>query len=243
MMNLYEGNNIPSYLGDILHGPHYFETLFRNHIDGYAHNQPQVNENSGVTLLSKNRFFNLVGNVIGHSHFTTYQATGSATQNAIYSLGDQGTGSGGSVGDDPNVLRTVLRWGNWDSVTSTNDNGTNDATGTRFVASEVPSGIPNFANPVPGSQALPASLFRSSKPAYFGNVAWPPVGPDITNGNITTATGGHANKIPARLCFENTAIDSAYGTRNIRAHNAAACYGSGATTPPPAAPSNLRIIP
>jgi hypothetical protein len=245
IMNLYEGNNIPSYLGDILHGTHYFETLFRNHIDGYAHNQPQVNENSGITLLTHNRFFNLIGNVIGHSHFTTYQANGVQTPDAIYSFGDQGTGSGGAVGDDSNVARTVMRWGNWDSVTSSSDSSSNDQTGTRFVASEVPSGIPNFANPVPSSQALPASLFRSSKPSYFGAVPWPAIGPDVAGSDITTATGGHANKIPARLCFENTGVDSAYGSRNIRAFNAGTCYGapvSGGGGVQPAAPSNLRII-
>ena len=233
LLNLYEGNNIPSFLGDILHGPHYFETLFRNHIDGYAHNQQQVNENSGIILLSKNRFFNLVGNVIGHSHFTSYQALQSANQNAIYGFGHQGSGSGTSVGNDANVLRTVVRWGNWDSVNSA----------TRFLASEVPSGIPNFANPVPATQSLPESFYLSSKPAWFGSVPWPPIGPDVTGGNITgVPTGGHANKIPSRLCFENTALDSAYPSSNprIRLFNAATCYGQSGPVTVPSTPPNLR---
>jgi aryl-alcohol dehydrogenase-like predicted oxidoreductase len=64
----------------------------------------------------------------------------------------------------------------------------------------------------------------------------------VTGGNIS-GYGGHANKIPARLCFENTTVDSAYGN-GIRLFNAAACYGSGSgqTVPAPTAPSNLRIV-
>jgi hypothetical protein len=29
------------------------------------------------------------------------------------------------------------------------------------------------------SRALGASLFYSSKPAYFGSLQWPPIGPDV----------------------------------------------------------------
>lgn len=242
MLNLYEGNTIPSYIGDILHGPHYFETLFRNLIDGYAHNQQQVNENGGVVLLTNNRFFNLVGNVIGHSHFTTYEVNQAASQNTIFGLGFRGTGSGSVVANDANVKRTLLRWGNWDSVTSTNDTGTNDATGTRFVSGEVPSTIPNFPSPVPSSQTLPASFYLSAKPSWFGAIPWPPVGPDVANGNVS-GVGGHANKIPARVCFEAATNDPAYASSNprIRVFNADACYGTGG--PPPTQSNGLGLTP
>ena len=235
MLNLYEGNNLPSYLGDILHGPHFMETLFRNHIDGFTHNQTQVNENTAIVLLTQNRFFNLVGNVIGHSHFTTYESLQSANQNAIYGFGSQGSGSGTAVGNDPNVQRTVMRWGNWDSVSNA----------TRFVASEVPSGIANFANPVPASQNLPPSFYLSAQPPWwttaFGTPPWPAVGPNVTGGNISNSTtGGHANKIPARLCFENTPVDPAYASSNprIRLYDARTCYAQSAG---PNAPSNLIV--
>jgi hypothetical protein len=238
MMNLYEGNNLPSYLGDVLHGPHYFETLFRNHMDGYTHNQTQVNENSAFSLLTHNRFFNIIGNVIGHSHYTTYQASQTQNQNAIFVLGSQGTGSGGAVGSDAHVARTLMRWGNWDSV--------NNA--TRFVAGEVPSDITSFPNPIPAFQTLPASFYLGGKPAWwataFGTPPWPAIGPDVTGGNVSNSpTGGHANKIPARLCFENSPVDPAYPSSNprIRLFNANTCYAQQTTGAAPSAPGSPAL--
>jgi hypothetical protein len=51
-------------------------------------------------------------------------------------------------------------------------------------------------------------------------VAWPPIGPDVTGGNIAN-TGGHANKIPAQLCYENTAKNAG---GFLTAFDADACY-------------------
>ena len=57
-----------------------------------------------------------------------------------------------------------MRWGNWDVVTQ----------GSRFMASEVPSGITTFANPVPSGQTLPASFFLNSKPDFWAaSKPWP----------------------------------------------------------------------
>ena len=36
--------------------------------------------------------------------------------------------------------------------------------------------------------------------------------------------GGHANKIPARLCWEKAAIDAAYGGMNVRVFAPDTCY-------------------
>jgi hypothetical protein len=249
-MDLIEGNNLGNIYGDIIHGVHYMNTFFRNHVDGYAH-MVTTPEDAGIELNYHNRFYNVIGNVIGHSHFTTYQTDQSSNDNAIFETGHRGSSSPALSSDDPHVLRTLMRWGNWDSVTSTNDNGTNDSTGTRFVSAEVPSGITSFANAVPGSQALPASFYLSAQPSWWGTPygvpAWPPIGPDVANSNITTATGGHANKIPARLCFENTASDPAYSTLPTKIFSASTCYldAGGAPPPPPptspAAPSGLIV--
>jgi hypothetical protein len=123
----------------------------------------------------------------------------------------------------------MFRWGNYDTV--------NNA--VRFVASEVPSGITPFPNPLPASQALPASFYLSGPPSFWstpwGTPPWPAIGPDVTSGNIT-GWSGHANKIPARLCYENTPK-----TNNILNFNAAACYSSTAA-PRPNPPTNLTII-
>src|SRR5207245_1907916 len=84
--------------------------------------------------------------------------------------------------------------------------GTSDfVTGTsRFGVSEVPSVLSQFANPVPPNNILPASLYLSAKPSWFGSGTWPPIGPDVTGGQDPT---GHAYNIPSKLCYNNTAKD------------------------------------
>jgi hypothetical protein len=235
MMDLFEGNNFGSVLGDIIHGPHYFGTLFRNLLNGSTENSPQVT-GYGLGLHTHNRFFNIVGNVFGYSGWTKYETDFDDDGQAVYVLGWQGNASGGTVQNDPDVIRTLMRWGNWDSV--------NNA--TRWQSSEVPSGLANYANPVPPSQTLPASFYLSSRPSWWstpwGTPPWPAIGPDVSGGDISNSpTGTHASKIPARLCFENTALDSAYPSSNprVRLFDASTCYGGGDTTIP-SVPRNLR---
>jgi hypothetical protein len=229
-MNLLEGNNFRNFSSDNIHTSHFFTTLFRNHFDGTLRNPSSTEAQAGATIYAVQRFVNVVGNVFGSSQWTSYSASTSHCTNCIYELGWQGTNANavGVTGNDTNVARTILRWGNWDNVTSTNDNGTNDATGTRFVNAEVPSGITNFANPVPANQALPASFYLNSKPNWWpASTPWPPIGPDVANGTLTLS-GGHAYKIPARTCFDNAAVDPAYGSSSprVRVFNAASCYTS-----------------
>ena len=44
-----------------------------------------------------------------------------------------------------------------------------------------------------GGAALPKSLYLKEKPAWFGDLAWPPFGPDVDF---------QKNKIPAQVRFE-----------------------------------------
>ena len=56
---------------------------------------------------------------------------------------------------------------------------------------------------------LPASFYLSAKPAWFGSVPCPPIGPDVTcSANCVSTSGNHANKIPARVCYESSSKDS-----------------------------------
>jgi hypothetical protein len=246
MMDLYEGNNWETFLADVTHGTHHFETLFRNHFDGTTNNTHGTT-GMAVGLLSNNRFFNAVANVIGSSDYSMYEDNIGANPNtdAAFNLGWQGNNSGNPVTNDTNVKRTLMRWGNWDQFTSTNDTGTNDQTGTRFVSAEVPSGITNFPNAVPASQTLPASFYLNSKPAWFGSVPFPAIGPDVASGNapntVSSPTGGHANLIPARVCYESAAIDSAYGSLNVRVFNADTCYGNLSPLPDPPTGLNATV--
>jgi len=246
MMSLWEGNNISTFYGDVTHGSHNFITLFRNHFNGAANNN-SCTTGEAIAILTNNRFFNAIGNVAGASSYAQYEIElGNNNISAIFNLGWQGNNSGTPVTNDPNVKRTLMRWGNWDMFTSTNRTATNDQTGTRFVSAEVPSGITNFPNPLPASQALPASFYLSSKPSWFGSVPFPPIGPDVVNGSAPNTalapTGGHANKIPARACFEGLSNDPAYPTSfpRVKIFNAATCYGGGISQVQP--PTGLQAV-
>jgi hypothetical protein len=226
---LHEGHDGLGVLHDDIHGTTQFNTIFRNHFYGDVWNNPPKTSNTSIIhLQSYGRYFNIVGNVLGRTgYYTTYEPSGSTGDGDknIYSFGDSPESA---VPNDPLVKSTLLRWGNYDTVTGA----------VRWNAGEVPSGISKFANPVPSTQNLPASLYLSGKPAWFGDVAWPPIGPDVAGGTVSGYVG-HANKIPARLCYEETAK-----TNNILNFNAATCYGSGTTTPPgtPAPPTGLNVI-
>lgn len=231
MHALFEGNDSATFMGDIAHARHHFITLFRNVYTGDAQNASQT-DHGGLDIETGNRFFNVVGNVLGWTSWNTYEANLSLNDNAVYILGWQGNTSGTAVGSDSNVKRTLMRWGNWDKVSNA----------SRFVSAEVPSGISNYPNPVPASQNLPASFYLNAKPAWFGSTPFPAIGPDVTGGNISNSpTGGHAYKIPARSCYENTAKDGS----GIVLFNADTCYllQVGSDPPPPPVLSPITLNP
>ena len=137
------------------------------------------------------------------------------------------------------MINTLYRWGNYDVVTG----GVRWCGGASLSANckgftEVPSD--QF---VPGSQTLPASFYRSSKPSWFGSTPWPSIGPDVTGGNdggLFADTSGHTNMIPAKNCYLNVMKGPADGTGSVLTFNAATCYGA-VSGPANAAPSNLTV--
>ncbi len=224
LLMLLEGNQGTGFTSDVVHGTHFLMTQFRNHWQG---NSP---DGTNEWIQAYNRFFNVIGNVLGGSEYSTYESLLILrTRAEIFSLGDKRV-TGYPMPTDPRAGATLMRWGNYDTVTGT----------VRFNPAEVPSSIANFANPVPGNQTLPASFYRAARPAWWstpwGTPPWPAIGPDVTGGNVA-GYAGHAHKIPARLCFENSAIDSTYGNANIRVFNASNCYGAVGQTVP-AAPTS-----
>ena len=244
---LWEGNQAVGLVGDDIHGTRHFVTAFRNYLSGRdaASPTPKTQQTSVIILEAYNRYFNFVGNVLGTpGYHTNYQvAPSSATDGgsaalanrSIYSFGYSGNeGTHGAFNNDMTLLPTTMRWGNYDTV--------NNA--VRFVASEVPTGLSLYANPVPVSQVLPASLRLALQPGFWrtpwGTPPWPAIGPDVTGGNVP-GLGGHANNIPAQMCYANSPIDANYpgaADRGMLLFNAASCYPNAAG---PAAPTNLRI--
>ncbi len=228
-MELFEGNIGIGLTADDIHGTHNFETAFRNYWIGWE--SGKTSQTVPVNLYAGSRFFNIIGNVLGkagyHTNYEDAEPSGSNYDKSIYALGWSGNGgtTSSSVPDDPNVANTLMRWGNYDVATGT----------VRWDASEVPSGLSQYANSVPSSQTLPASFFLSGKPSWWGtpwgNPPWPAIGPDVTGG---PGPGGHEYEIPAELCYDNTSKDS----NGILNFSADSCYTS---SPAPAAPTNLGV--
>jgi hypothetical protein len=205
---LHEGNDGQGASHDNIHGTTHFNTLFRNHFYGDVWNDPRKFDNTAIiNIAAYGRYFNVIGNVLGRTdYYATYESHLSQNPKAIFAIG---WSRRRIVPSDPLAKSTMFRWGNYDTVNAA----------ARFASAEVPTALPAFGNFLPGDKRLPASFYLSSKPDFFGNVPWPPIGPDVTGGSVP-GWGGHANKIPARLCFENTPK-----TGKVLNFNATACYG------------------
>ena len=219
-MLLVEGNSGLGMNADDVHGSHHFITEFRNHWYGDIWNNPVKASNTTLIHLEAwTRFSNILGNVLGRSgYYTTYSVDQNTNDKAIITTGDPDN----SPTKDARVKATGMFWGNYDTVTAA----------TRWNASEVPSGITNFANPVPGNQNLPASFYLSSKPSFFGTTPYPAVGPDVTGGN---GPAGHSYYIPAESCWYNV-MKGVVGSSGALAFDADGCYaastGSSYVAPP-----------
>jgi hypothetical protein len=231
--HLFEGNELNSIESDDLHGVGGSSaTYFRNQLTGRGYNgvtAPATLTSNGTGPIVMNygwRGVNVIGNVLGYGgYFTQYQVSpgvgdAEACQTSIYALGFGTVNCGsGTPGSDALVASTMLRWGNYDTV--------NDA--VRFVASEVPTtGVPFIdGNFVPATQTLPASLYLSAKPSFWGTMPWPAIGPDVTGGTVTAGTsslGGHAYPIPARACYTNVMAGPADGSGGALEFDAKNCY-------------------
>lgn len=166
------------------------------------------------------RFPNLIGNVLGSLGLnTTYNAGGGGTATNVLQIGLVNTVINANVPSnlDPNMLSMV--WGTADSAT---DNGHTVWT-ARFNSAEVPNGFSSYAlsqwalsNPVPANNTIPASFYRASAPSWFGSTTWPPIGPDVTGGDIVRCSGGTYDRalMPsgyAALCTGGTTSQDASG--------------------------------
>ena len=244
--SLFEGNIGPGGRADSTFGSGALSTFFRNRFLGadYADGTSKTGYTYPMGLEFWNRFYNLIGNVLGtsgyHNEYECSTATGcSNSDTSIFVFGYSGAGQQTCANStycppDPLVASTVMRWGNYDTVNAA----------VRFVNSEVPSGLSQYANAVPSSHTLPASFYLSSRPSFSntpqGTLAWPPIGPDVTGGNMS-GVNGYANLNPAANCYVNVMGGPSNGTGAALSFNASACYlSSGNTLPAP--PTNLTAV-
>jgi hypothetical protein len=228
---LYEGNEGAGLTSDTIHGSHHFVTAFRNQFTGWE--TGKTAQTVPVNIYAHSRYYNVIGNVLGtsgyHNNYVSADPNGTSPDTSIYDLG---WGDSDGAPADTLVQPTIMMWGNYDTVNAA----------ARFVGSEVPSGLSIYANPVPSSNTLPASLYHTSTPSWWtSGKAWPAIGPDVTGGNISNLAG-HAYTIPAQDCYTKTMGGPADGSGNALTFNASNCYSSstgGSTAPAP--PSNLTV--
>jgi hypothetical protein len=270
---LVEGNVMTQFYDEDYHGTHNFNTVFRNLMQGWYSNPtaPKQINAQGFLTDSFNRSDNVVGNLFGTYGLTTvykHVAASGETSSPEYAL-SVGQGNGGTspaIPGDTLANPSILFWGNFDNVTNAlRWCGNSGDTGWSTVcssATEVPLSSP-YPLPVPtvgdttaGQPALPASLFRTSPPAYWGSTPWPAIGPGVTSGNVgycsgtlntsgefagmaalssgqctgtslvASAWGGYAYAIPAMACALNTMGMPPDGSGGALTFNAATCYSS-----------------
>ena len=171
MLNLIEGNVIHWYKDDGYFGSSSHNTLFRNRIDWQ------------IALKHFSNYYNIVGNVLGtagvnHGYETETSDYYNARLSPVYELGFPNIGNvhhGGTfIGPttppdyhslpntlegcqqlDRNVKATILRHGNFD-----------------YVSNKV------IWDPAISDRTIPNSLYLPGKPAWWGELPWPPIGPD-----------------------------------------------------------------
>ncbi len=276
-LNLFEGNDAYRIDADNGAGPGTQSTNFRNLYSGYEVGMP--NASTPVTLAALVRDWNFIGNVMGTpSIHTNYQGYASSTTtyvnptliyNSIYDLGSGGTGGVCALSPpqstlcDPLTVSTLMRWGNYDVVNGApqwNSTEASPAANTYVNANFTSSYFSTLAH------TLPASFVYSTAPSWWpSSKPWPPIGPDVTTGNVGLCSGGtyagwqatsasqctggtltagwasHAVSIPAMDCYLNTMGGPPNGSGSALSFNASACYGgaSGTSGPPPESPSGL----
>jgi hypothetical protein len=259
--DLFEGNIGSLIDGDIIHGTHNLNTIFRNRMSsenpvcwqsssGAADTyQYYLNSTWGactsairaMDIESNNRFYNVIGNVLGTTGVTThYKSIGGASEQDgyVFNIGDGDNSTGVTVPPDSTVPQTITLWGNCDPTNG--GAGGTAFTACQFNSSEVPVSANlatsqlAYANLVPANHTLPKSLYYSGTPTWWpSSKPFPIIGPDVTGGNIA-GTNGLAYTNPAEDCYNSLTGSTSNGTGGPFPFDASVCYGSSSATQPPA---------
>jgi PKD repeat protein len=177
-MILGEGNCGIGTIADWIHGTVCWSLDFRNCWSGwqpYSYGGGQTTaQNVPIEIIKSNHWMAAVGNILGTSGKQTGYTLGPTSDHgtAIYNLGVYNSGYGDTAGDIVSS-NTFFRDVNFDTV--------NNAI------------IYNATN---STHDLPNSLVHASKPAWFGNLTWPPFNPT----NVSAAAVSPTN-IPAGYRF------------------------------------------
>lgn len=244
--NLIEGNVGTNFHADSTWGSNSHNTVFRNWLKATTQVANPLNGRGvidwggawwavqhvrGLELSFATRYTNMVGNAIGSAETAALrpynQGNATMTQQSMviypasrsydavaygYSFGYSGA-TDGTGGFDPldsaQPYKTAFIHGDYEYTRNS-------------VAWD-----PNTPD-----HTLPPSLYRTSKPAWFGSSPWPLIGPDVTGG---TGARGYANANPAMACYTNTAKDG----NGMLLFDADSCYGGGGQVQ---APTGLKTV-
>ncbi len=177
---LFEGNESFNFDGDNTWGNAIYITVFRNHLTGKRRSTPPLKltdrgNTRAIGLMRGHKWYSMVGNVLGTAGQNPAPSRGYVYENfwpwnndrvAMWRLGYNNDDWNAKA--DPNVSSTLVREGNFDYAT-------------------------NQVHWSGAARQLPASLYLSSKPAFFGNDPWPWV-------DATGATKLYT--LPARARFD-----------------------------------------
>jgi hypothetical protein len=202
--NLYEGNIAPNVQCDGYFGGASEDTMYRNWLSGVNSNTADIR---GI-CVNFNRFtrnYSVVGNILGATGGTSFIYPEGAAQWGMPNMGnfswegtasplsgdfwaDFGTapGAGGFQELDLDVAATNILKGNYQTE------------GSAIPPAESLTGM-----------TLANSLFRTSKPSYFGNLTWPPMNPTAPFTPAWNSTNWA--RIPAGYRFVN-GVDPPSGT-------------------------------
>jgi hypothetical protein len=243
-----------------------FRSYFSGH-DPATENGAKTEATFAYFPMANSRYFNLVGSVLGtQSYHTKYEyspasnsdcgndGTG-ATAVLVFGFSQQGGAmfapSSGSAAncsanygtfdiyDDTSQYTgsntgNIMLWGNYAACT-----GDSNCNAVRWQSSENASGASTYPGLSSPSQTLPASFYYSSQPSWWpSSIHWPPIGPDVTGGNVANV-GGHVYLNPAANCYLNVMGGLTSGSSGALTFNANTCYDPA---DPLAPPTNVSAV-
>jgi PKD repeat protein len=190
-MNLLEGNIIPSFFNDGYHGGGSHTVLFRNNINGL--NFDATVQRKIINMCRGSYYQSVVGNVLGDSSWNASYYDTPASTNSIYVLGYP-------TSDNTSCSTyTEVPWANWSKPTNQPDA---DVVGTLTRHGNYDYYHKNVIwDSAISSHVISDSLYYSSKPAFFGSLHWPPIGPEVS---------GLVTPIPAKARW-----DAYYASGNL----------------------------
>ena len=166
--DLIEGNWTPNLGADSTHGNSGWHTHLRNYANGVNSSGGMSGNLRAVGMDGWTHYHAYIGNVLNGG--SVYQTTPTSQGGRpIYQLGNLSGNCG--CWDNGYSAAHVYRDGNWDNV--------NNAV--------------VWAN---GARTIPASLYLTSKPAFFGNYVWPWVDP------TASSASGRVGTLPAKARYD-----------------------------------------